>query len=67
VTFCSRGSPVGWSRGAGGSGGGGKVPPGERALSGKRAFSGGRVIFWGFCSKLKLPFKEYGLVLGFCN
>jgi len=59
VTSRSKGLPVGWSRGARGGRGGGRVPLGRRAPL------GGRVAFWGFCFKLKLPFKEYGLVLGF--
>ena len=60
MTSCGGGSPVGWDGGGGGSGGGrGKVPLGGRVLL------GGRVVFWGFYFKLKLPSKEYKLVLGF--
>jgi len=67
VTSYSRGLPVSWGRGAKGGGGGGRVPLGRRAPLGGRVPLGGIVAFWGFCSKLKLPFKEYRLVLGFCS
>jgi len=59
VTSYNRGLPVGWGRGAGGGRGKGRVPLGRRAPLGRR------VAFWGFYSKLKLPSKEYRLVLGF--
>ena len=67
MTFCSKGSPVGWGRGTGGSGGRGRVPLGRRVPLGGRVPPGGRVAFWGFYSKLKLPSEKYGLVLGFCS
>ena len=62
MTSYSKGLPVNWNRGSKG-GGGGK----ERVLLGKRVLLSIRVVFWGFRYKLKLPFKEYKLVLGFCS
>ena len=57
MTSCDGGSLVGWS--GGGGGGGGKI------FLSRKVFLSRRVVFWGFKYKLKLPFKEYGLVLGF--
>ena len=65
MTSYSRGSLVGWDGGVGCGGGGGRVLLGRRAPLGRRVPLGGRVAFWGFCSELKLPSKEYRLVLGF--
>ena len=65
MTSYNRGLPVGQGREARGSRGRERVPLGRRAPLGGRAPLGRRVVFQGFYSKLKLPFKEYRLVLGF--
>ena len=73
ITSCNRDSLVSWSRGARGSKSekkvflGGRAPLGRRAPQDRRALLSRRVVFWGFHSKLKLPFEEYRLVLGFCS
>jgi len=45
VTSCSRGSLVGWGRGARGGGGKGRVPLGRKAPLGRRAPLGRIVVF----------------------
>ena len=65
VISCNRGLLVGWSRGGGG--GRGRVPLGGKVFLGRKVPLNGGIVFWGFRYELKLPFKEYWLVLGFCS
>jgi len=65
VTSYDGGLLIGWSRGS--RGGKGRVPIGGKVPLGRRVPLGGGVAFWGFRYELKLPSKEYWLVLGFCS
>ena len=67
MTSYNRGLLVSWGRGTGGNRGRERVFLGRRVPLGGIAPPGRIVVFWGFYSKLKLPSKEYKLVLGFCS